>query len=130
VAFFGEEDIMPHQVTTPTLPSPPPSRGRVWEGVKNGISYTMNLAACGGTFSTGLIRQKYGGLTGLTRFSYFPYILNIPGPDLACQDAVMESESFISSENSCISTSRRTRAGWFCRVGVHSSSEGILRLPK
>ncbi len=36
----------------------------------------------------------------------------IPGPDLACQDAVMESEAFISSENSCISTSRRARAGW------------------
>jgi len=35
-----------------------------------------------------------------------------PGPDLAYQDAVMESEAFISSENSCISTSRRTRAGW------------------
>ncbi len=35
-----------------------------------------------------------------------------PGPDLACQDMVMESEAFISSENSCIFTSRRTRAGW------------------
>jgi len=35
-----------------------------------------------------------------------------PGPDLAWQDAVMESEAFIISENSCISTSRRTRAGW------------------
>ena len=33
-----------------------------------------------------------------------------PGPDLACQDAVMENEAFISSESSCISTSRRTRA--------------------
>ena len=31
-----------------------------------------------------------------------------PGPDLACQDAVMESETFISSGNICISTSRRT----------------------
>jgi len=29
----------------------------------------MNLAACGGNFST--------GLTGLTRFSYYVYILNI-----------------------------------------------------
>ena len=38
-----------------------------------------------------------------------------PGPDLACQDAVMESEAFISSENSCISTSPRTRAGWLMR---------------
>ncbi len=36
---------------------------------RNGISYTINLAACGGTFSTGLTR--------LTRFSYFLYILNI-----------------------------------------------------
>ncbi len=35
-----------------------------------------------------------------------------PGPDLACQYAVMESEAFISSENSCICTSRRTRADW------------------
>ena len=32
----------------------------------------MNLAACGGTFSTGLIRQKYGGLTRLTRFFIYP----------------------------------------------------------
>jgi len=35
-----------------------------------------------------------------------------PGPDLALQDAVMQSEALISSENSCISSSRRTRAGW------------------
>jgi len=38
-------------------------------------------------------------------------ILLIPGPDLACQDAVIESEALISSENSCISTFRRARAG-------------------
>jgi len=39
------------QVITPTLPSPfptmkaagSPTRGRVWEGVKNGISYTIKL---------------------------------------------------------------------------------------
>jgi len=44
--------------------------------------------------------------------STFQYSLaQTPGPDLACQDAVMESEVFISSENSCISTSPRTRAG-------------------
>ena len=30
-----------------------------------------------------------------------------PGPDLAWQDAVMQSEAFIISENSCIPTSRR-----------------------
>jgi len=35
-----------------------------------------------------------------------------PGPDLVYQDAAMETEAFIISENSCISTSRRTRAGW------------------
>ena len=35
-----------------------------------------------------------------------------PGPDPAWQDAVMESEAFISSGNSSISTSRRARAGW------------------
>jgi len=33
-------------------------------------STAMNLAACGGTFLT--------GLTGLTRFSYILYIQNIP----------------------------------------------------
>ena len=38
-----------------------------------------------------------------------------PGPDLACQDAVMESEAFISSEDSWISTSRRARAGWHAK---------------
>ncbi len=31
-----------------------------------------------------------------------------PGPDLAWQDAVMQSEAFIISVNSCIPTSRRT----------------------
>ncbi len=30
----------------------------------------------------------------------------------------MESEAFISSENSCISTSRRTRAGWLIGLVV------------
>ncbi len=35
----------------------------------------------------------------------------IPGPDLAWQDAVMESQAFITSEYNCISTSRRARAG-------------------
>ncbi len=39
-----------------------------------------------------------------------------PGPDLACQDAVMQSEAFISSENICIPTSRRTRAGWHVKM--------------
>ncbi len=34
-----------------------------------------------------------------------------PGPDLAWQHAVMQSEAFIISENSCIPTSRRARAG-------------------
>ena len=38
-------------------------------------------------------------------------VLNIPGPDLASQDAVMQTEAFIMSENSCVSTSRRARAG-------------------
>ena len=31
----------------------------------------------------------------------------------------MESEAFISSENSCISTARRTRAGWLARAGFY-----------
>ena len=38
-----------------------------------------------------------------------------PGPDLACQDAVMESETFVSSEDSWISTCRRARAGWHAK---------------
>jgi hypothetical protein len=42
---------------------------------------------------------------------YLYSLAQTPGPDLACQDAVMESEAFISSETSCISTSRRARAG-------------------
>jgi hypothetical protein len=37
--------------------------------------------------------------------------VKIPGPDLASRDAVMESEAFISSKTSDISTSGRTRAG-------------------
>jgi len=42
--------------------------------LRKGMEYKglMNLAACGGTFLTGLIRQKYGGLTRLTRFSLYP----------------------------------------------------------
>jgi len=38
---------------------------------------------------------------------------------LAWQDAVMESEAFISIESSCISKSRRTRAGWLARAGFY-----------
>ena len=34
-----------------------------------------------------------------------------PGPDLACQDAAMESQVFISSENSCMCISRRALRG-------------------
>ncbi|RLB24979.1 MAG: hypothetical protein DRG66_08485, partial [Deltaproteobacteria bacterium] len=48
-----------------------------------------------------------------------------PGPDLACQDAAMESQAFITSENNCISTSRRasrSRPGLGTgRAGHHSS---------
>ncbi len=45
------------------------------------------------------------------RISIAAALLTRSGPDLAWQDAVMQSEAFISSENSCISTSHRTRAG-------------------
>jgi len=45
-----------------------------------------------------------------------------PGPALAWQDAVMQSEAFISSENSCICTSRRTRAGWLAGPEFHRLS--------
>ena len=48
-----------------------------------------------------------------------------PGPDLAWQDAVIESEEFISSENSCISTSRRTLRG----VGSTSRRLGRANIP-
>ena len=50
-----------------------------------------------------------------------------PGPDLAWQDAVMQSEAFIISENSCIPTSRRARAGWHARTEFNSSCLGLLR---
>ena len=43
-----------------------------------------------------------------------------PGPDLARQDAVMQSEAFIVSENNCMPTSRRARAGWLARIEFHS----------
>ncbi len=52
---------------------------------------------------------------GMGIFFLIMPLAQTPGPDLACQDAVIESEAFISSENSCISTSRRTRAGWLMR---------------
>ena len=56
-----------HQVTTPTLPSPfpamkaagSPTGGRVWEGVKNGISYTIKLE--GYSFVIDISRQPTRG---------------------------------------------------------------------
>jgi hypothetical protein len=32
-----------YAIKLPPPPCPPPSRGRVWEGVKNGISYTIKV---------------------------------------------------------------------------------------
>ncbi len=52
---------------------------------------------------------------------YLYSLAQTPGPDLACQDAVMESEAFLSSENTCISTFRRARAGWHARTEFYSS---------
>ncbi len=49
-------------------------------------------------------------------FSQYSSTPLLPGPDLACQDAAMESEAFISSEDRCISTPRRTRAGWHVKM--------------
>ncbi len=46
-----------------------------------------------------------------------------PGPDLAWQDAVMQSEAFIISENICIPTSRRALRG----VGSTSRRPGRAR---
>ncbi len=46
-----------------------------------------------------------------------------PGPDLACQDAAMESQTFISSENSCISTSRRDSRS---RPGLGTGRAGLV----
>ncbi len=34
-----------------------------------------------------------------------------PGPDLTFQDAVIGSQTFMSTQNNCIFTSRRARAG-------------------
>jgi hypothetical protein len=49
-----------------------------------------------------------------------------PGPDLAWQHAVMQSEAFIISENSCIPTSRRARAGWHAGPAFHGIRFGNL----
>jgi len=71
-----------------------------------------------------------------TGYSMYESGLNVyalaqtPGPDLAWQDAVMESEAFRSSENSCISTSRRARAGWLPKPKFHSSSLRTVRAIK
>ncbi len=56
-----------------------------------------------------------------------------PGPDLGYHDAAMESQVFISSENSCMCTSLRAsrsrpglgtgRAGWL--MGLIGSSEPL-----
>ena len=47
----------------------------------------------------------------LKSWRFIKTLAQTPGPDLVFQDTVMESQEFISSENSCISASRRTRAG-------------------
>jgi hypothetical protein len=52
---------------------------------------------------------------------YLYPLAQTPGPDLAWQDAVMQSEAFIISENSCMLTSRRARAGWHARTEFYSS---------
>ena len=49
-----------------------------------------------------------------------------PGPDLAWQHAVTQSEAFIISENSCIPTSRRARAGWHAGMAFHGIRFGNL----
>ena len=51
-------------------------------------------------------------MQGMGIFFLFMPLAQTPGPDLAYQDAVMEGEAFVSSEDSWISTSRRARAGW------------------
>ena len=55
-----------------------------------------------------------GGVNGM--LSDVKSLAQTPGPDLACEDAVMESQAFISSENSCMCISRRARAGWQARA--------------
>jgi hypothetical protein len=52
-----------------TEPARQKTRGFILTPYDNLILPEMNLAACGGTFST--------GLTGLTRSSYVLFILNI-----------------------------------------------------
>jgi len=94
------------------------------------------LISADAKISYNLIVQEFPFLDGIDRifrtclpagrYKEHKKILLIPGPDLACQDAVMESEAFISSENSCISTSRRTRAGRLCKAGEHGPIQDIL----
>jgi hypothetical protein len=52
---------------------------------------------------------------------FYVSLAQTPGPDLAWQEAVMQSEAFIISENSCIPTSRRARAGWLAITELYSS---------
>ncbi len=60
---------------------------------------------------------------GMGIFFLLMPLAQTPGPDLVCQDAVMESEAFISSENSCISTSRRTSRS---RPGLGTGRAGLI----
>ena len=62
---------------------------------------------------------KFKVSTTCNPYSSHYSLAQTPGPDLVCQDAVMESEALISNENSCISTSRRTRAGWLTGPEFH-----------
>ena len=96
-----------------------------------------------GFWSTGVVGRKSGENILYSSPSRCELVLNkvkedkftdhslaqTPGPDLACQDMVMESEAFISSENSCISTSRRARAGQYSNWGEAPSSSPIIKSP-
>jgi hypothetical protein len=86
-------------------------RKKLCLGLAINIRFRISIAAA-------LLTRSGPGINTINKiFLYSLYlpagrpVLNIPGPDLAWQDAVMQSEAFISSENSCISTSHRTRAG-------------------
>ena len=78
-----------------------------------------------------IARHKWPGISGMAAWAgRSKPLAQTPGPDLAWQDAVMESEAFIISENICIPTSRRTRAGWHAMAEFHSFCVLSIMAPK
>ncbi len=89
----------------------------VWESLKNfGLSHSVAVACPPyKTLAGGRSSYRYSWV-GYGKDLTQPYNKRLnerpnPGPDLIFQDAVIESQEFLSRENNCISTSRRARAG-------------------